>query len=43
MVANWELLHQNSLSLLEILGWSIDVNLAIVYLLTNFFLFYNKE
>ena len=25
-------------SLLEILGWFIDVNLAIVYVLTNFFI-----
>ena len=26
------------ISLLEILGWFIDVNLAIVYVLTNFFI-----
>ena len=33
-----ELLLQNSIRLLEKkIGWLIDVNLAIVYLLTNFF------
>ena len=26
------------INLLEILGWFIDVNLAIVYVLTNFFI-----
>ena len=36
MVAD-ELLLQSSLSLLEILGWLIDMNLVIVYLPTNFF------
>ena len=38
VMANCELLLQNSLSLLEVLGWSIDVNLAMVYLPTNFFI-----
>ena len=33
-----EILHQNSLNSLEILGWLIDVNLDIVYLLTNLFI-----
>ena len=32
-----ELLNQNNLSLLEIQEWLIDVNLAITYLLTNFY------
>ena len=36
------LLHNNS-SLLEILGWLIDVNLAIVYLMTNFFFKKNSQ
>ena len=35
-MAYCELLHQNSLSFLEILGWLIDVNLAIVFTPTNF-------
>ena len=35
-----ELLNQNNVSLLEIQEWFIDVNLAITYLLTNF---YNKK
>ena len=38
VMANCELLLQNSLSLLEVLGWLIDVNLAMVYLPTNFFI-----
>ena len=38
IIAYCELLHQNILSLLEILGWIIDVNLAIVYLPTNLFI-----
>ena len=33
-----ELLLQNSLSLLEILRWIIDMNLASVYLRTFFFI-----
>ena len=33
-----ELLHHNSLGLLEIQEWLIDVNLAITYLLTNFYI-----
>ena len=33
-----ELLNQNNLSLLEIQKWLIDVNLAITYLLTNFYI-----
>ena len=37
-VAYCELLLQNSLSLLEKLGWLFDMNLAIVYLLTNLFI-----
>ena len=38
-----ELLHQNSLSLLEVLGWLIDVNLAIVYVPTNFLIKKNNQ
>ena len=37
-----ELLHQHCSSLLEILGWLIDVNLAIVYVPTNFFIKKNR-
>ena len=37
IMAYCDLLLHNNLSLLEILGWLIDVNLAIVYLMTNFF------
>ena len=37
-MAYCELLLQNSLSLLVLLEWLIDMNLAIVYLLANFFL-----
>ena len=33
-----ELLNQNNFSLLEIEEWLIDVNLAITYLLTNFYI-----
>ena len=33
-----ELLHQNSLSLLETQEWLIGMNLAITYLLTNFYI-----
>ena len=36
IMAYCDLLLHNNLSLLEILGWLIDVNLAIVYLMTNF-------
>ena len=42
-MAYYELLPQNSLSLLELLGWLIDVNLAIVYLPTNFFIKKNSQ
>ena len=38
IMAYCDLLLHNNLSLLEILGWLIDVNLAIVYLMINFFL-----
>ena len=38
-----ELLHLNSLALLEILGWLIDVKLAIVYLPTNLFIKKKKK
>ena len=38
IMAYCELLHQNSLNSLEILGWLIDVNLDIGYLLTNLFI-----
>ena len=31
-----ELLHKNGLSVLEIQEWLIDVNLAVIYFLTNF-------
>ena len=37
-MAYCEVLFQNSLSLLETLRWLIDVNLDIVYILTNFFI-----
>ena len=37
VMAYCELLLQNSLSLLEMLGWLFDVNLAIVYLPSAFF------
>ena len=33
-----ELLNQNKLSLLEIQEWFIDINLAITYLLINFYI-----
>ena len=39
----YELLHQNSVCLLEILEWLIDVNLAITYLLTNFYIKKNSQ
>ena len=42
-MAYCELLPQNNLSLLELLGWLIDVNLAIVYLPTNFFIKKNSQ
>ena len=38
-----ELLNQNNLSLLEIQEWLIDVNLAITYLLTNFYIKKNSQ
>ena len=38
-----ELLHQNCLSLLEILGWLFDMNLAIVYVPTNLFIKMNSQ
>ena len=38
-----ELLQQNSSSLLKILGWLIGVNLANVYLPTNFFIKKNSK
>ena len=38
-----ELLIQNNLSLLEIQNWLIDVNLAIIYLLTNFYIEKNSQ
>ena len=37
-MAYCELLYQNSLCLLEIQEWLIDANLAIIYLLTNFYI-----
>ena len=37
IMAYCDLLLHNNLSLLEIQGWLIDVNLVIVYLMTNFF------
>ena len=37
IIAYCELLYQNSLSLLEIQEWLGDANLAIMYLLTNFY------
>ena len=43
IMAYCELLLQNSLSLLEILGWLIDMNLAIVYLPTHFFIKKNSQ
>ena len=38
-----ELLNRNKLSLLEIQEWLIDVNLAISYLLTNFYIKKNSQ
>ena len=38
-----ELLNQNNLRLLEIQEWLIDVNLAITYLLTNFYIKKNSQ
>ena len=38
-----ELLNQNKLSLLEIHEWIIDVNLAITYLLINFYIKKNSQ
>ena len=43
IMAYCDLLLHNNLSLFEILGWLIDVNLAIVYLQTNFFLKKNSQ
>ena len=43
IMAYCDLLLHNNLSLLEILGWLIDVNLAIVYLMTNFFVKENSQ
>ena len=43
IMAYCDLLLHNNLSLLEILGWLIDVNLAIVYLMTNFFFKENSQ
>ena len=38
-----ELLNKNNLGLLDIQEWLIDVNLAITYLLTNFYLKKNSR
>ena len=38
-----ELLNQNKLSLLKVQEWLIDVNLAITYLLTNFYIKKNNQ
>ena len=38
-----ELLNKNNLSLLEIQDWLIDVNLAITYSLTNFYIKNNSQ
>ena len=38
-----QLLNQNKVSLLEIQEWFIDVNLAITYLLTNFYIKENSQ
>ena len=38
-----KLLNQNNLSLPEIQEWLIDVNLAITYLLTNFYIKKNSQ
>ena len=38
-----ESLNQNNLSLLEKQEWLIDVNLAITYLLTNFYIKKNSQ
>ena len=38
-----ELLHQNCLSLLKILGWLFDMNLAIIYIPTNLFINKNSQ
>ena len=42
-MAYCDLLLRSNLSLLEILGWLIDVNLAIVYLMTNFLFIENSQ
>ena len=42
-MAYCDLLLHNNLSLLEIIGWLIDVNPAIVYLMTNFFFKKNSQ
>ena len=42
-MAYCELVLQNSSSLLEIPGWLNNVNLAIVYLLTNFYIKENSK
>ena len=39
----YESLHQNSFDLLEMQEWLIDVNLAITYLLTNFYIKKNTQ
>ena len=38
-----DILNQNSLGLLEIQEWLIDVNLAIIYILTNFYIKKNSQ
>ena len=43
MMKYCKLLNQNNLSLLEIQEWFIDVNLAITYLLPNFYVKKNSQ
>ena len=43
IMAYSQLMLQNILSLLEILGWLIGMNLAIVYLPTNFLMKKNSQ
>ena len=43
IMAYCEILHQSSLRLLEIQGWLIEVNLAIVYVPTNFIIKKNSQ
>ena len=43
IMAYCELFYQNGLSLLKIQKWLIDANLAIIYLLSNFYIKNNSQ